>query len=364
MTLRPDFYLGVLELISAAVGAGIPHRAAPFVATGARLRPSHFLLNLRAVEALTSWTPNLDGARDAARRALKSVDDSADPTQAAFVRFFPAFEAWSRGEVRAASLRAEEAFSAMTRVSSPASHQAASCFAVMFALTVGRLGEARALIERLPEAGPMPRAPMIAWWAHERGDFDTAQAALVGHFRETGFSGMGGNVTAWLFARVDGVSASTGEGRRPLPTHQGFVAERALRAGRPEEAIAPFKDLIGRTEGTGHVLMFLASESLARAFEQTGRRDEAIHALEHAGRQQLKTYPLVWPTAFTGFAWIRTQAALVGLYHDAGREADEVRLRTRLLGLLVDADADHPIRRELEGAAAAHRTAGQTAKRE
>jgi tetratricopeptide (TPR) repeat protein len=87
----------------------------------------------------------------------------------------------------------------------------------------------------------------------------------------------------------------------------------------------------------------LASESLASALRKKGNLKRAIEVLEQGSEKRVAS-------AFerAGAYWLRIRFDLSRLYRETGRGEDARRIERELSALLAFADADHPIRRELD----------------
>ena len=123
-------------------------------------------------------------------------------------------------------------------------------------------------------------------------------------------------------------------------------AEATLARGSLAESIALFEEGLAQLRLLGDPAYFLGSESLARAYRESGDSRKSIKVLEDASRERKRAYPLGRAVAFggmSGYFWIRVQERLAELYRETGREEEAQAIESELRKLLALADSDHPI---------------------
>lgn len=122
--------------------------------------------------------------------------------------------------------------------------------------------------------------------------------------------------------------------------------ELALARGQTTEGISLLEEGLREVDYPGtSSSFFLASESLAEAYENQGELQKALRVLEKAAQEKAGTYQWTGPR---GFYWIRIQWQLAQLYRKLGREHEAEVIETELLKLLAYADPDHPILLQLK----------------
>jgi hypothetical protein len=120
--------------------------------------------------------------------------------------------------------------------------------------------------------------------------------------------------------------------------------EMALTQGRFAEAAALLQPEFDNYFRQRNSLVQWIADGLVPALEQSGNSQKALEVLEATSGTRMWTPPA--STAYEAF-WLRNQARLSSYYHRLGRDADARRVDDQLRKLLVVADADHPILRQL-----------------
>ncbi len=87
---------------------------------------------------------------------------------------------------------------------------------------------------------------------------------------------------------------------------------------------------------------------LATALDQSGNSEKALAVLEATAATRIWIVP-AGMTPYYGAFWLRDQARLSSYYHRLGRETEARKIDNQLRKLLVVADPDHPILRQLDG---------------
>ena len=216
-----------------------------------------------------------------------------------------------------------------------------------YSVGVGRLRAAQEIYRQLPDEESPTRQRSLRRIELERADPEHQREVLqrwpIESPGETVFE-------AWLLARAGLVA----EARAILdswspdkaPVAQASVglaarAEVALAEGRAEDAIPLLQKALPPLASWPGSYYFGASEALARAWEQEGSAQNALRVLEEASAQKTR--------AGSGIGgWMDVQLHLARLYRELGREAKAREIEAEQRRLLVYADRDFRILRQLE----------------
>ena len=95
-------------------------------------------------------------------------------------------------------------------------------------------------------------------------------------------------------------------------------------------------------------VFYLGSETLARTYEKQGNLNAALLVLKQASEAKGKAYNCVISEPMNGQWWLRVELQLADLYRTMGRMAEAKQVENELRKMLIYADADHPILRELQ----------------
>lgn len=129
-------------------------------------------------------------------------------------------------------------------------------------------------------------------------------------------------------------------GGRGLPPSvlQGDVA---LAQNNTRLGSSILESAIPRGRDSGHPVVFMAAESLARLNEDQGNLPASIRVLKDMSDARVS----VWrPSgAMAASFWMRIQAQLARVYRKAGMTQEARAVEDQLRTLLEFADADHPI---------------------
>lgn len=116
----------------------------------------------------------------------------------------------------------------------------------------------------------------------------------------------------------------------------------------PNVAVALTAKVIEATHNFPNGAFYLSSETLARTYEKQGNLNAALRVLRQAADAKGKAYACFFGGGMTGAYWLRTELQLADLYREMGRVPDAEKVEDELRKMLIYADADHPILRELQ----------------
>jgi serine/threonine protein kinase len=311
----------------------------------AQKRPTDFFAVARAAQ----WTLRLRGLEAArplaarARRLLAGVPPDAPYPDAirTYIGMFPIHELWLQQSAReaASDLDALEA-----RPETETDGYWSYVFLGSMRLTLGQLHAAERTFERI-EIVP-ERSLWLAAVALARDDASRV-AALIGTSDQTDLAAVSLLVRVRRLADAGHLLERLRPGIIPaihniwaadeIAEARGDAAtiERARRGGLPWMPVM------------SGVRTYTYAESLARALTRRGETSAAIQVLEQVRAIREKVYTRV---SQNGYFWMRTQQLLADLYRQVGRVDEAGRIDQDLLAALAAADADDPMRLELEQA--------------
>jgi len=110
-----------------------------------------------------------------------------------------------------------------------------------------------------------------------------------------------------------------------------------------------FEEVFTLHPHAGGGVIFFGYESLAKVYRKQGRLDDALRILQQAAEKKPRTYsnPIGGSATFA-WNWMRTELQLADLYREIGRLPEAEQIESELSRMLVYADPDHPILRELQ----------------
>jgi tetratricopeptide (TPR) repeat protein len=210
-------------------------------------------------------------------------------------------------------------------------------------LTLGREREARAMFETM--TGAPDNLALVALGLDDRAAM-TQQLQIVPASHRAAIL----LARAGLLSQAERAIAHPDRARRAyapfLPGIWEALArgELALAQGDRAEAIALLEDVIPALRGWPTPYFFLATEALARAWEEEGDPERSVAALEAAAHHG--TDSVFWGPG--PLFWMKNELRRTALYRAAGREAEAREVEARLRELLSEADPEFVIVRELE----------------
>ncbi|MGH9863436.1 MAG: protein kinase domain-containing protein [Candidatus Acidiferrales bacterium] len=344
LTLHPDHFDGTNNLARVYEGLGRGQEAVPYAVRRAELLPRSLWANYEAAMALAIHGNDLEQAKryvERARNVSSSETERSQPGWTVWLLLFPAYEQWSRGNLRGASDEINHIAQTAESESGPLRDSLAWRLAFAY-LTLGKLKVAGQSCRG--SGRPDVREYCSAVVALVRGDVPAFREALARVPDSAAITSPSGFalllVRASDLARAERVVAGLG----PSSRVQVGRAELALARARPGEAIRLFKEALPPLRGYGwHMEYFLAIESLARAWEQRGQIHKAVQVLEEAAQQRGQVL-----NGVSGPFWLRVQWQLAQLYRKTQREDEAQQVEAGLQNLLAYADPDHPILVELK----------------
>src|SRR6266508_224810 len=349
LTLYPDHYWGAGNLAALYRDHGLANEAVRIGVRLAELRPKDFEVNFEVALDLVRMKQDPARARPYARRARELISPEivkTSPFGVAWVELFPAFEYWLSGDTREALAEAERF--AQKLDSTPLGEQEMAVLSLGgFFQTLGKLETAEKLQQRV--STPFFRFAALAMVSYFRGD----RAGLEEHLRAALASREPmDTLIGVLLARTGSLSEaerliSKQENAR---TYSGGCieverAELAFARGQTAEAVRQLKAGRERAPFNSSNTFFLGTETLATALSQQGDMEGAVRVLELASQQRTRA---IFHFVSAGHSWMRTQLLLAKLYRRVGRQEDARRIAGELLKLLVYADPDHVLLRELK----------------
>ena len=345
LRLHPDHYWGAWNLASAFLSLGRNHEAAAYLARCADLRPKNFDTNLYAALALAIWDADLAQAGSYVARARElATPDSIGlaPHEVAWAELFSAHERWVQGDLAGT-------FEEVMRVAESLESRSgleAEVFAsrvANFYLTLGKLKEAEELCQSYSEDS------CLADVALARSDEQALRKHWTRSLKSPSPKGLGTlvvGVRAGLLVEAKELLSSLERGGYPECISSVARGELDFARGQGRQAIPLLERCVPLLRWKGLGSYFLATESLADAWEHEGEPVNAIRALEEASRERRRAYPL--SDGSMGWVWMRVQWKLAESYRKVGREGEARQTESELLRLLALADPDHPMRVELE----------------
>jgi hypothetical protein len=124
-----------------------------------------------------------------------------------------------------------------------------------------------------------------------------------------------------------------------------LAGEIALSRGQTTEAISLLQGDLLASRWIYSPAFFMASESLADAFERQGDLQKSLLTLEDAAREKAIAYE---GGGSIGYYWLRVQWRLAQLYRKMGRLEEAEKVEAELSKMLAYADPEHPILLQLK----------------
>jgi tetratricopeptide (TPR) repeat protein len=200
-------------------------------------------------------------------------------------------------------------------------------------------GDTRALHDQLRFPGDRAIFPSPGWWEtiailQARGGLTREARRYVTAEDQRATSGWQGRLQAV-------------RGRKDRLEFHNVPGEIALQQGNLADAIAALEKATSLAPEwqPQRPSFFLGSESLAGALEKKEGTARALQVLELASGRKFQAII----NNNSGAYWLRSRLALARLYRKTGRLEDARAVEADLSNLLALADADHPMRLELEG---------------
>jgi hypothetical protein len=309
----------------------------------AKLRPKHLESNLQAAWALASDAGSSPAATYFAERSLEILQESDEefvPSSVARALIFPVVAAWAGGDVQVAWQKSQSLRDNLPSL--PIETQTVVIkHLAEFSLALGRINEAKKLLELLPDAGQ--RYELQAGIRFATGDKEGLRVHLGSGkvFKEQvtvlfmSMSGFSDEAMA-LHSNYEGMSAAQGAVIR---------ASVAIQHGRLNTARPELERAVAELSPEDQAFYFVGPDMLSGVLKAEGNLVEAISVLE-------RTAPHRNDAAYNnaGLFWLMCQRQLAHLYREAGREYDAIQIEKELRELLILADDDFPLLRSLNEA--------------
>jgi tetratricopeptide (TPR) repeat protein len=311
----------------------------------AELRPNSFHIAVDTAHALTVWGGDIVRGRtyvDRARQLATNLTENPGPWASAFVDFFAAHEAWCRGDSAKAANEIER-FAKMLPDPSGGRDSFYAIYAGLLYLALGKTQAAQEVFQKLrPE---VERSTMLAVVALANDDSRLLRFHMAEFLRKNK-SPYPNGLRIWLMIRAGMLEEAEQfvARRRSDHTSELYVplleGELHLARGQKAAAIERLEEAFRTTRQTGTPIFFLGAESLAKALDEGGRADEALHVLESASHQRVRAYVRPRPS---GYFWLRIEVALAKLYRKLGKIEQAQTTENKLRRTLSEADMEHPI---------------------
>lgn len=345
LRVYPDDYWGNHNLVEEYQRLGRPQDAVSHVKRKTDLRPNDFGQNCRAAMDLPRLTGSLEEAQPyitRARRLSTPELSRQNSACAAYLEFFSAIEHLLNGRME--HVLAETDRVARTLASRKGEDRDTfSLTTADFYLFMGMLRRADLLIRKEPDS------ELVQWnlarIAQQRGDSQGFNRYIreLSRRPEKAF---------WfdmpiVYARV-GLLHESEKWIRDHPHAVGIDIARgelALARGQQAEATRLLRDGFASVRSHRSLRFFNGAQGLARALESQGDLEGAVRVLEEANNDKELAVMMAATDMWTS---LRHQQAR--LYRKLGREPQARHIEDELRKLLVYADPDHAIARELDAA--------------
>lgn len=332
LRLYPDHFWAANNLVQTYLDVGQWDDAWRLSVHPADLRPDD--LNWNEVAACGKYlAKDPNGAKPYMERARAvAAADPKGPALDDFVELLPIFYSWSKGDVS----QAHEKLTQLARAEKGINPGSIA----QFFWALGELAEA----DQLHQDNPFG----LGMGAYIKGDLQAAKKT----FRDADYpTYCGGCTMATVMARSglwNRVEGSARKGPADSPGVEILKGEHALSLGRTKEGINLLEKAIDATHNFPNGAFFLGSETLARTYEKQGNPISALRVLQQASDAKGKAYTCFYGGGMTGAYWLRDELQLADLYRKMGRVPEAVKVEDELRKMLIYADTDHPILRELQ----------------
>lgn len=347
LQVDPDHYWGLGNLARNLQRVGRGEELVPLFQRRAEVAPNSFLSNAIAAR----YTLRLRGLEEAEPYFVRATglepEDGAFPQHIAYVQSYRAHKAWLEEDIDGVLEKVEEW--ARLRTNRPIELQKYLVGrAGSYSESVGKLRAAEEIYRQIPDDDSRMREQMLRRVELERGDQDHRKEVLQ---RWPIDLPAGRDTEVWLHARaglvaeartiLDSLPDDAVVGTLRYPLRLLARGELALAEGRTQDAIPLFQEVLSIFAPWANAGYFRAGESLARAWERAGSVPNALRVLEEASAQKARALgSTLW--------WMEVQLHLARLYRELGREADAQEIEAELRRLLVYADPDFWMLRQLE----------------
>jgi len=336
LRIYPDHIWAVNNLANMYVTSGLWDDGWRLIVRVADLLPDSLGANEMATCGMY-FTGNPDGAGPYMQRvrALAAADPKGPFTDEG-VELLPVFYNWSQGDVA----KARSQFLQLEKKSEKDKIDA------IFLWSFGELAEAE---QRFKVRWSDPKNELfLGWGAYIKGDLHAARTHFE-HFQgsDFGWTGSVGRVVMGRSGLWDRVESSIPKDASD-PETEVVRGELYVARGRTQEGTRLLEKGLDAMHSFPVGAFFLGSETLARAYEKQGKFDAALRVLRRASNAKEKAYSCFVPPPPSGHWWFRDELQLADLYRKMNRVAEAEQVENELRKMLIYADADHPILRELK----------------
>jgi DNA-binding winged helix-turn-helix (wHTH) protein/tetratricopeptide (TPR) repeat protein len=336
LQLYPDHYWAANNLAEIYFGDGRWDDSWRLSVHLADLRPDNAYRN-RAAACGKFLSKDPNGARPYLDRArsLAAADPNPSPDDD-FDELAPAFLSWSEGNVVQAHHQLQENGRGLTLP--PAA----------FYWAFGEFAEAEKYIQKEPD--DRNRAIYTGIMEYLKGNLPAARKSFASVHRENdpgcvGCTGIVVEVRLGLWNHVEPIIRKT---PAHSPGSEIVRGERALALGKTKTGTALLEKGIEAMHSMALPAFYLGSETLAQTYEKQGNLEAALRVLRQASDAKVRTFNCLSNGPMSGAWWLRNELQLADLYHEMGRLSEAEAVENELRKMLVYADADHPILRELQ----------------
>lgn len=358
LRLYPDHFWGIHSLAGWYIGTGRMEEFARLAVRKADLAPSDLVVNATAVWAKAILDKDWKGAqkyRDHANALLAQQGDRTRPGIATWIKLLPVYQSWIEGNVEQAhaQLIQLEVSGNLGRRQTGYAHlgfgelrRAEECFQAVSNRDAFVLAEGDLLFIRGDWFAVKKFLPSERYLADNPGD-----PVLIFMVR------------AGMWSDVERAMQRARQEWGPLDASGIEITEGelALAKGDDEHGISLLEDGLGSRGSVPRPspTFFLASDSLAGAYEKQGRLDQALRVLQRASSEKSRTLTDPhWGPGNVVAMWMTSELHLADLYRKMGRVSDAEKIEGELSRLLIYADPDHPILRALQSRQHSDRGAG------
>ncbi len=346
VSLSPDHDWARNQLGFLYSWSGRVNEAAEQFVRQAALRPNDLHSNVLCAQALAIWLGDAERAGPCVARAQALATPGAMslmPYWGVWAEFFPAYDAWRRGDIAGAAAIVDR-LGAASHARTGRHRDEVLIFSGLFSLALGRIAAAERSFDALSDAEG--RHYYLSLAALARGDVPLLRQRVA----RDGSSVRGPWPRVALLTRAgfpaaaESLKAHLSAATAPEPFIRAAEGAIMAASGRSREATASLERAVTLLSHTGLAELYLSEDSLASLWIGQGELRRAAGVLEETNQAEARPYPTTGPTVFL---WIRNRARLARLYRDTGRFHDARAIEARLRRLLALADTDHPVLRAL-----------------
>lgn len=341
LRLYPDHYWGTGNLRGLYAQLYRNEQYAHLLLRVADMRPSDPAANAFAAWEKTVREQDPQGARPYLQRAsalIAAEGENVDPAVATWVKLFPAYEFWLKGNVTQAHAELVEVY----RTGKSLDPGRLGVFYWAF----GELKEADRLFPNSTDATDRKVLPTLAEWM--RGAWYPTKK----RWRQVRGDPALGSWASFLMVRPEQRKGGERYVRQLYPPNIDPSAaidmgQLALARGDIAAGISLLEQGLKVTQARPSANFFMGSESLAQVYSKQGKFEQALRILLQASSEKARTYDPS-SAAMTGALWMRTELQLADLYREMGRVPEAEKIESELRKLLIYADADYLMLLELQ----------------